>query len=105
MGEKNVEVITEVDFLTRCYQIGIKPHLTGRQVLCTLKALNSLKSKNAIKVYEISTALNRFMKKNLDKDRVCAEFLKQNGSLIENIDINQLEEKAFWQLVRSNNSD
>ena len=76
MGEKNVEVITEVDFLTRCYQIGINPHLTSRQVLCTLKALNSLKSKNAIKVKELSTALNKFMKNSDDKERACAEFIE-----------------------------
>jgi len=58
-GEKDVEVMTADDFLTRCSEIGV-PQLDRIQVDCILRVLSKPEISNAIKLKDLETLMSNF---------------------------------------------
>ena len=50
--EKNVEVMTADDFLTRCYEIGV-PELDSVQITCLMRMLGKEQLSGAIRLSEL----------------------------------------------------
>jgi len=50
--EKNVEVMTADDFLTRCYEIGV-PELDPIQIACLMRVLGKEQLSGAIRLNEL----------------------------------------------------
>ena len=51
-GEKNVEVLTADDFITRCYEIDV-PQLDQIQIDCLMRVLGKPELSNAIKLVDL----------------------------------------------------
>ena len=58
-GEKNVEVMTADDFLTRCYEIGVQ-QLDRIQIDCVMRVLGKVEISNAIKLVELEMLMSNF---------------------------------------------
>ena len=58
-GEKNVEVMTADDFLTRCCEIGVA-QLDRIQVDCLMRVLGKPEISNAIKLVDLETLMMNF---------------------------------------------
>ena len=58
-GEKNVEVMTADDFLTRCYEIGVT-QLDRIQIDCLMRVLGKPEISNAIKLVDLETLMSNF---------------------------------------------
>ena len=58
-GEKNVEVMTADDFLTRCYEIGVA-QLDRIQIDCLMRVLGKPEISNAIKLVDLETLMSNF---------------------------------------------
>lgn len=58
-GEKNVEVMTADDFLTRCYEIGVQ-QLDRVQIDCLMRVLGKPEISNAIKLIDLETLMSNF---------------------------------------------
>ena len=58
-GEKNVEVMTADDFLTRCYEIGVA-QLDQIQTDCLMRVLGKPEISNAIKLVDLETLMSNF---------------------------------------------
>lgn len=58
-GEKNVEVMTADDFLTRCYEIGVQ-QLDRIQIDCLMRVLGKPEISNAIKLADLETLMSNF---------------------------------------------
>ena len=58
-GEKNVEVMTADDFITRCYEIGVQT-LDQIQIDCLMRVLGKPELSNAIKLVDLETLMNNF---------------------------------------------
>jgi hypothetical protein len=59
--EKNVEVMTADDFLTRCYEIGV-PELEPIQIACLMRVLGKPELSNAIRLNELDQLMANFGK-------------------------------------------
>lgn len=57
--ERNVEVMTADDFLTRCYEIGV-PELEPIQVACLMRVLGKPELSNAIRLNELDQLMANF---------------------------------------------
>lgn len=57
--EKNVEVMTADDFLTRCYEIGV-PELEPIQIACLMRVLGKPELSNAIRLNELDQLMANF---------------------------------------------
>ena len=58
-GEKNVEVMTADDFITRCYEIGVQ-QLDQIQIDCLMRVLGKPELSNAIKLVDLETLMSNF---------------------------------------------
>ncbi len=58
-GEANVEVMTADDFITRCYEIGVK-ELDQIQIDCLMRVLGKPELSNAIKLVDLETLMANF---------------------------------------------
>ena len=58
-GEKNVEVMTADDFITRCYEIGVQ-QLDQVQIDCLMRVLGKPELSNAIKLVDLETLMSNF---------------------------------------------
>lgn len=57
--ERNVEVMTADDFLTRCYEIGV-PELEPIQIACLMRVLGKPELSNAIRLNELDQLMANF---------------------------------------------
>ena len=58
-GEQNVQVLTGDDFLTRCYEIGLK-ELNHLEIACIMRVIGKPELSNAIKLVELKTLMDNF---------------------------------------------
>lgn len=56
-GEKDVQVMTADDFITRCYEIGVK-ELDHVQIECLMRVLGKPELSNAIKLVDLETLMS-----------------------------------------------
>ena len=59
-GEANVEVLTADDFLTRCYEIGLR-ELTHLETACIMRVIGKPELSNAIKLQELKVLMDNFV--------------------------------------------
>ena len=57
--ERNVEVMTADDFMTRCYEIGV-PELEPIQIACLMRVLGKPELSNAIRLNELEQLMANF---------------------------------------------
>ena len=58
-GDQNVEVLTADDFLTRCYEIGLR-ELNPLETACIMRVIGKPELSNAIKLQELKVLMENF---------------------------------------------